>query len=211
MLKKYLFLLFVFSPNILFAYDCSKYQYDVDVNIIVNSTDAKIEKSSEELIGKLGYTEPKMSYSLLTNTVVIPVHGGNCISLRGLDVNINQDFRIVIDKKLKEKSCAYNIVFKHEQDHVNVYKNIIKDNVDNIKKSIIDGLKSFHPVFSQTEYEDFPGKISQAGFAKKIVSDIMKKIEDENQKIDERGDSYHIWKCDDFYQEMKHNSNISID
>ena len=45
--------------------------------------------------------------------------------------------------------------------------------------------------------------------AKKIKN--LRIFEDENQKIDERGDSYYIWKCDDFYQEMKHNDNISID
>lgn len=211
MLKKYLFYLFLFLPNTLFAYDCSQYKYDVDVNINVNVGDIKIETSNEELVGKLGYTEPKISYNLLTRTVSIPVHGGNCVSLRGLDVNIKQDFRIVIDKKLKEKSCAYDIVFKHEQDHVNVYKNVIKDNIDNIKQSIINGLKDVLPVFSKNENEDFAKKVNEANFASKIKKDIVKKFEDENQKIDERGDSYYIWKCDDFYQEMKHNDNISID
>ena len=38
----------------------------------------------------------------------------------------------------------------------------------------------------------------------------MKKIKDENEKIDERGDSYYIWKCEDFYKEMK-DKNIVID
>ena len=95
---------------------------------ILKVNDVKTQKSDENLVGKLGYMEPKISYSAMSHNVMIPVHGGFCVSLRGLDIEINEDFNIIIDKRLKEKSCAYDIVYKHEQDHVKAYKNIINDN-----------------------------------------------------------------------------------
>ncbi len=212
MFKKIIFLLFVFSPYMSFAYDCSKYKYNPDVDIKLNIKDVKTQKSDKEMVGKLGYTEPKMSYSAMAHTVIIPVHGGYCASLRGIDIEIIEDFDVIIDKRLKEKSCAYDIVYRHEQDHVNVYKNVIKSNLDKIKKSVKDGAKDFKPIFIKSEKEvpDFSEKLNKSDFVEKIKSDIVEELTLENKKIDERGDSYHIWKCDDFYKKMK-NSDIVID
>ena len=202
----------MFLPNVLFAYDCSRYQYDVDTDIKFNINEVETKKSDEELVGKLGYTEPIISYTAMACTVIIPVHGGFCVSLRGIDIEISEDFNVIIDKRLKEKSCAYDIVFRHEQDHVDVYKNVIKDNIDKIKKSVIAGAKDFKPVFIKSEKEvpDYSEKLNKSDFVEKLKNDILKEITDKNEKIDERGDSFYIWKCDDFYKEMK-NSDIVID
>ena len=202
----------LFFSNTLFAYDCSRYQYDIDTDIKLNINDVKIQKSDKDLVGKLGYTEPLISYTAMASTVIIPVHGGFCASLRGIDIEISEDFNVIIDKKLKEKSCAYDIVFKHEQDHVDVYKNAIKSNIDKIKKSIKDGAKELKPIFVKSEKDvpDFSEKINNSNFVSKIKDEIKEKIKTENEKIDERGDSFYIWKCDDFYKEMK-NSGIVID
>ena len=212
MLKKFLALSVLFLPNVLFAYDCSQYKYTPDVDIKLNIKDVKLRKSDENMVGKLGYTQPKISYASIARTVIIPVHGGFCVSLRGIDIDIVEDFDVIIDKRLKDKSCAYDIVYKHEQDHVNVYKNVIKNNIDNIKQSIIDGVKNFQPEFVKSEKDasNLSEKVNKSDFVEKIKSDIMNKIKIENEKIDERGDSYYIWKCDDFYKEMK-NSDITID
>ena len=212
MFKKIIFLLSLVLPNLVFAYDCSRYQYDIDVDIKTDVNDIKTQKSDEILVGKLGYTEPVISYTAMASTVIIPVHGGFCVSLRGVDIKISEDFSVIIDKRLKEKSCAYDIVYKHEQDHVDVYKTVIKDNIDKIKKTIEKGAKDLKPVFVKNEKDlpDFSDKINKSDFVEKIKSDIMKEITDKNEKIDERGDSFYIWKCDDFYKEMK-NSGIVID
>jgi len=212
MFKKIIFLSVLFFPSMLFAYDCSQYKYDPDVDIKLNIKDVKIQKSDKDMVGKLGYTKPEISYSAMAQTVIIPVHGGYCASLRGIDVEINEDFYVVIDKRLKEKSCAYEIVYKHEQDHVDVYKSVIKNNMDKIKKSVIAGAKEFKPVFIKSEKEvpDFSEKMNKSDFVEKIKAEIVKEITDKNEKIDERGDSFYIWKCDDFYKEMK-NKDIVID
>lgn len=212
MFKKIIFFSILFLPNTLFAYDCSRYKYDIDTDIKLNINDVKTRKSEEDLVGKLGYTEPVISYTAMASTVIIPVHGGYCVSLRGVDIEINEDFNVTIDKRLKEKSCAYDIVFKHEQDHVDVYKDVIKSNIDKIQKSIKKGAKDIKPVFIKDEKDipDFSEKINNSDFVNKIRDEIKEKIKTENEKIDERGDSFYIWKCDDFYKEMK-NSGIVID
>ena len=212
MFKKIIFLLAIILPNALFAYDCSQYKYDPDIDIKITVNDAKIKKSDENLSGKLGFCAPVILYGWSARTVFIPVHGGYCVSLRGLDIDISEDFDITIDKRLKENSCAYNLVLKHEQDHMNVYKNTIQDNFDFIKNSVLKGVKDIEPEFIKNidENPDFNKKINDNDFVKKIKTDIMNKIKAENEKIDERGDTYYIWKCDDFYKEVK-NENIVID
>jgi len=215
MLKHGIFLLFLILPNVLFAYDCSKFKFDVDVNVnLENKEDINIKKSDEDLIGILGYTSPQISYNTPYQSVPIRVHGGYCVSLRSFDVNIIQNFNITIDRNLKEDSCAYNLVLKHEQDHVNVHKDILKSNIDNIKKTVYDTVNKIEPVFIQDLSEidniDFYKKIQETNSIKKLKEDIKNNLEQENNKIDERGDNFYIWQCEDFYKEMK-NKNIVID
>ena len=212
MLRKIYFLILTILPNVLFAFDCSQFKYDADVDIKLKVNDTVIQQSDEKLVGKLGYTQPQISYNIFSHTVMIPVEDGNCISLRGMDIEINEDYDIIIDKILKEKSCAYNIVYEHEQDHVNVYKNVIKDNIDSIKKSISNELKNFEPIFieNNSEIPDYSDIVVNNNFVRQTISNIMNKFETKNKKIDERGDVYNIWKCEDFYQDMK-NSDFVID
>lgn len=211
MLNKYLFLLFVFIPNTLFAVDCSKFKFDVDVNVKITNEDIKIKKSDKELVDMLGYAEPQLSYSVPYQNIPIRVHGGFCVALRWVDVNITQKFDIVLDKNLKENSCAYKLVLQHETDHVNVNKKVLNDNKDYIKKSVRDVANSIEPIFVKDLSEidksvDFYEKIKDNDIIKKMKSDIKSKIDKENENIDERGDNYDIWKCDDFYKDMKENA-----
>ena len=215
MLKHGVFLLFLFLPNVLFAYDCSKFKFDVDVNVnLENKEDVKIKSSDKDMVGMLGYTLPQMSYNTPYQSVPIRVNGGYCVSLRSFDVNIIQSFDITIDRNLKENSCAYNLVLKHEQDHVNVHKDVFKSNIDNIRKTVYDAANTIKPVFvkdlSESESVDFYGKIQEMDSIKKLKEDIKNKLKQENDKIDERGDNFYIWQCEDFYKEMK-NKNIVID
>lgn len=215
MLKHGIFLLFLFLPNILFAYDCSKFKFDVDVNVnLENKEDIKVKKSDKDLVGMLGYTSPQMSYNTPYQSVPIRVSGGYCVSLRSFDVNIIQKFDIIIDKNLKENSCAYKLVLKHEQDHVNVHKDVFKSYIDNIRKTVYDAVNKIEPVFvqdlSEIENIDFYDKIQNIDSVKKLKQDIKNKLDQENKKIDERGDTFYIWQCEDFYKEMK-NKNIVID
>ena len=208
MLKKYSFLLFLFLPNTLFAFDCSKFKFDVDVNLTIKTEDVKIKKSDKDLVGMLGYAAPQLSYEVPYQKVPIRVHDGYCVALRWVDVNILQTFDIVIDRNLKENSCAYNLVLKHETDHINVSKKILKENEDYIKKSVASVANNMEPIFIKDLSEldnssDFYDKIKENDVIKKMQQDIKDKIKTENDKIDERGDNYDIWKCDDFYKDMK--------
>ena len=194
-----------------FAVDnCLRFKYNVDVNI-TNTTDnnTTFEKSSENLVGKLGYTLSNIEYSYQVLMIPIKVTDGYCLSLRSIDVNIKPKFNIVLDKRLKDDSCAYKIVYQHEQDHKNVFEKTIKDNIDNIKKAIIEASKSVKPVFikdmdaANNVQTESTKSIEKHKSVEKIKEKIQNTIDEENQKIDTRGDDYSIWKCEDFYNEMK--------
>ena len=210
----------MFLPCISFADDiCSKYKFDTDVNMKDTTVyEAKIKSSKDNLVDKMGYIESSLSYSLKELFVNIPVKNGYCVSLRSVDIEINTpEFNIIIDRRLNPKTCAYNIVLSHETDHMNVYKNIIKNNIEDIKKSVKNATNTIKPVFIsdlnniETAKSDVLKQIESYSDVKKIKDKITSEIIEKNNEIDIRGDSYDMWKCEDFYKEMKNNTNITID
>lgn len=199
--------------------NCLRFQYDVDVNVKNNTeNNVSVEKSAENLVGKLGYTLSSIAYSYQMLIIPVQVSGGYCLSLRGIDIDVSPKFNIVIDKRLKENSCAYKIVYQHEHDHKDVYEKNLKDNIDNIKNAVVSATKTVKPVFvrdlsavNDIEME-MSKKIENFADVEKIKEKIKNKTDTENKQIDTRGDDYKIWKCKDFFDEMKDFYNtITID
>ena len=221
MLKKIIFFIPLFISCDLFASDdCSKFKFDVDVNINLNNNEnININKSKENLVDKMGYIESGITYNARYIIVPIMVQDGFCVSLRSVDVDINfPAFNIVIDKRLKENSCAYNIVLQHEKDHMQSEKNVVKDNLENIKKSVFNAAQSINPIFvakeqNQTEArENIYKQLETHKDVVDIIDKIKQELKQENDKIDFRGDSWQMWQCEDFVEEMKNSAdNISID
>ena len=221
MLKIFLTFLYVFIPAYVFADDvCSKYKFDVDVNV-KNTTEYNptVKKSVENMVGRLGETIYQTSYESKILLINIPVKNGYCVSLRSVDININvPEFIINIDKRLKPDTCAYKIVLSHEKDHMNVNKNVLNENMENIKKAISKAANSINPIFVSDikNSNNIQSEIQKNIESFKDVKDIKEKIQSEmdknNEDIDTRGDSFEIWKCEDFYKEMKNNRDtITID
>lgn len=217
----FLLCLYVFIPFAAFAEDvCLKYKFDTDVNV-KNTTvyNPFIKLSEENMVGKMGETIYQTSYSSKILLINIPVKNGFCVSLRSIDIDINvPEFTIILDKRLKQDKCAYDIVLSHEQDHMNVNKNVINNNIDNIKKAILSAVNGINPVFI-TDTKDatrIQKEIQEKIESFKDVKDIQQKIKTEidknNEDIDTRGDSFKVWKCEKFYKEMKNYSDtITID
>lgn len=198
------------------ADDCSQYKYtpSVDVNIVDSETN--IKSSDKKMDDMLGYTTGNFHYEIHTMPVAIRSPNGQCISIRGIDVNVGVNpIEIIIDNRIKPKSCAYNIVLSHERDHENVYRTTLKTYIDDIRRDVYDVVDSIKPVF-------VPNESDVNSVIKQIQSEIQSKltfpdkinniIESEQVKIDTRGDDYKIWQCDDFFNEMKNSWNgIVID
>lgn len=219
--KIFLISCYVFIPLYAFADNvCSKYKYDTDINVKNNTKyNPTIKYSNENMVGKLGEIQYQTSFSSKLLLINIPVKNGFCVSLRSVDVDINvPEFIINIDKRLKKDSCAYKIVLKHEMDHMDVNKNIINSNIDNIRRAILNATKSTEPLFvsDMKNIEKVQSEIREKIENFKEVKDIEEKLKldalKNNEDIDTRGDSFEIWKCEDFYKEMKNNHDtISID
>lgn len=219
--KFFLVCFYVFIPFAVFAEDiCSKYKFDVDVNVQNKTVYNPVIKMSEEnMVGKMGETLYQTSYASKILLINIPVKNGFCVSLRSVDIDINvPEFTIILDKRLKKYKCAYDIVLSHEQDHVNVNKSVINNNIDNIKKAVLSAVSAINPVFITDikDAEKIQKEIQEKIESFKDVKDIQQKIKTEmdknNEDIDTRGDSFNVWKCEDFYKEMKKFSDtITID
>ncbi len=208
--KIFIIIVCLFSFSVMADDNCLRFRYDVDINI-KNNTDNNVvvEKSAENLVGRLGYTVSNITYSYQLLMVPVRVENGYCLSLRSIDIDVSPKFNIVLDKRLKENSCAYKIVYQHEQDHKDVYEKILKDNIDNIKSAVIEATKSVKPVFlknidkaNDVEIE-ISNKLEKYSEVEKIKEKIKNLTDEENKKIDTRGDDYKIWKCKDFFDEMK--------
>ena len=221
MLKKILFLSYFFVFFDVFAStDCSKFKFNPDIKINhIDSNIINVEESEENLVNKFGYVESSIGYNTKYMIIPILVKDGFCLSLRSVDVNITfPEFNVVIDKRLKKDSCAYNVVLKHEKDHIEKEKETINSNLENIKKAVLSAALSIEPVFAKRD-EDIQA-IEKKMFEKlkehKDIVEIIKKVKDElsneNEEIDVRGDSWEIWQCEDFFEEMKNSyANIPID
>ena len=210
MLKKNLVLFFIFMPFSGYCVDnCLRFQYDVDVNVEQAEDVVEIEKSSENLSGELGHTLSNRScnYNMLFINVRVP--DGYCVSLRSINMKINQNFNIVLDKRLKEGSCAYNLVMKHEKDHMNVTKKVLDDNMDNIKNALKKSMKNLYPVFVENTEKNndiesvIVEKIENSKFMKKIKEQVENETQKESNNIDTRGDDYELWRCKDYMKEME--------
>ncbi len=213
MLLKKTLIFMLFFPSIVFADDiCSKFKYDVDINLnkIIND-DVSIKKSEKNLVGELGYAKLAPGYKYNFYTVTIPVMGGYCISLREVNIDvIYPSFDIVIDKDLKEDGCAYKYVLEHEKDHIRNTRKVLDSNLENVKEKLLTKVaNSIDPIFVK-DPEESNSTTSKIGeqlqnhpeiveFLKKIDSEI----EQENIKIDTRGDQYEIYKCKDFFEQRK--------
>ena len=221
MFKKFLFLVCLFISCDLFAVeDCSEFKFNPDININnINNDNVIVEKSEENLVGKLGYVKSSITYNVKYIVIPISVKDGFCLSLRSVDVDIKfPEFDIVIDKRLKEDTCAYNIVLQHEKDHIQQDKDVIYSNLENIKKSVLNAVESIKPVFVENGEDTEKNKIkiyeqlTNHKDVVDIISKIKQELRQENEKIDLRGDSFKIWQCEDFYKEMKdYYDKISID
>ena len=64
-----------------------------------------------------------------------------------MDITLLPKFNIVLDKRLKDGTCAYKVVYQHEQDHKDVYEKYLSENMENIKKAVIEATKSVKPVY----------------------------------------------------------------
>ena len=198
-------------PVAVFADDvCPYFQYDVDINVR-NSTKDKVNivSSSENLVGKLGYTESRVAFEYKFLMIPVRISDGYCISLRGVDIDVFfPEFNIIIDKRLKPDSCAYNVVLNHEQDHVNAHKNVLNDNMRDIRRALVEAVNNIKPVFVQTldQQEDVQmdilKRLENYKSVLRVQEQVSKSLDEENKKIDTRGDDYQVWKCQDFYEEM---------
>ena len=103
--KFFLVCFYVFIPFATFAEDiCSKYKFDVDVNVQNKTVYNPVIKMSEEnMVGKIGETLYQTSYASKILLINIPVKNGFCVSLRSVDIDINvPEFTIILDKRLKK-------------------------------------------------------------------------------------------------------------
>lgn len=213
-------LLMFFCCDVFASVDCSRFRFDPYIGVhIIDTSKVNIQQSKENLVGKMGYLESGISYNAQYTMLPIPVKNGFCLSLRSVDVYIQfPDFNIIIDKRLKENSCAYNVVLKHEQDHMVSEKEVIYSNSENIKVSVLGAAWSIDPKFvkNNEELEKYKESVYDLLMKHKDVVDIIDKIKTQiqnvNEDIDLRGDSYELWKCEDFFEEMKNSSDkMSID
>lgn len=212
----------LFFPSVVLADDiCSRFKYEPEINVKkVVDDDIDIKKSNESFVDKLGYAMLKPGYKYSLYTVLIPVNGGYCVSLRGIDIDVlYPSFDIVIDKSLTEENCAYKYVLEHEKDHVKNTRKVLDTNLENITENVlVKVVNSINPVFinSINEKNDVNTKIEEQLQNHPDIVALLKKIdneiEEENKKIDSRGDQYEIYKCKDFYEQMKNSrKDIQID
>ena len=204
MLKKLLFLLLVFIPNIVKADDCLAYKLTPKITIIIPYWQKDVIQPLQSMDTTHGNVIATFVDNYEITTDITSIEDGFCISLKSIDATIGYtDFIVRIDKSYKPNTCSYNTILSHEDMHINAYLSIIEDNKNLFNESLQYAANSITPIFIKTieEAESATDKLNeQLQKHPEIVllkQNIKAQEEIRNKYVDEKYNGELLKKCSD--------------
>jgi hypothetical protein len=162
-------------------------------NIIVNFIDYKIsiDNSKSNLKDIYGDINAELGSYYKLQTEITEFENKFCMRLTDVEIDIGYpEFIIRIDKNYKLDSCEYNMVLKHEKEHLETYVNILEDKKDEIKSAFQNAVNLTKPELSDKEFDNndmdkFINQIRNSADVKTLFNKIKIEEEIQNKKIDE--------------------------
>jgi len=203
MLKRFIFLLYLFIPCDLFAVDdCLGYKLTPKITVKSPSWEKSVVQPLKKMDVLHGNVIATLVNEFEITTDLTSIEDGFCVSLKNIDVTIGySDFLVQIDISNKPNTCSYNAILQHEDEHIRAYLSVIDDNQDLIKKSIQSASDSIMPVFIKKE-SDIESAIDKLNNMLQDHPDIVLlkqhiKAEEEirNKHVDLNDNSNTLKKC----------------
>ena len=81
---------------------------------------------------------------------LVPFQNGYCVYLTSVEANFGlQKMQVFVASELKQGGCAYNAVLDHENQHVAINRETVKEFAPRIHAQLQDELEKLRPVFTR--------------------------------------------------------------
>lgn len=201
-MKKIIFIFCILFCVPSFAHDCLTYKIEPDISLSEPEYKKTVNFSVENMPAHHGLVEANITtkYDVILN--MYETTNGFCVVLSKINAVFGFDkFNVLVDKQHETNNCAYNAVLHHEEKHIEVYLNIIKDFKDDIKDSLFTAADSVMPIFieKESDIELAFEELNQEFMAHPDLLLIAQKVyaaqEIRNKQIDREENNHELNSC----------------
>ena len=171
-----------------FATDNAPTTYNNALNVTGLQNMARLNGGS--VAGKhqraLGLTTSQMALSIKGQTSILPITGGYCVYLNALDANFGyRRMDVLIASEFRPGSCEYKTILDHENQHVAINRNTIKEYAPLIRQEMERQLQTVQPRFTRDAQAGSDEKIAaiQNGLSP-LLDQVEAKLTQRNGVID---------------------------
>lgn len=137
-----------------------------DVRQLYTANGQRVSRAHSNAIG-ITYAEIALSLSAATRSIPRE-RGGYCVYLDEVRAEFGFDkFEVYIGKEYPKGSCEYRTILDHENEHVVINNNVVKDYGPRIRRTIEQQLASMPPLFAP----------SVNNGARRAVQELQQRIE----------------------------------
>lgn len=201
-MKKIIFIIFIIFCTPLFAHDCLTYKVEPTILLSQPEYEKTINFSAENMPAHHGKVEANITTNYDVVLDMYETTNGFCVVLSQIKAIFGfNKFDVLIDKQHETNICAYNAVLHHEEKHIEVYLNIIKDFKNDIHDSLYTAADSVMPIFIEKEsdielaFEELNQEFISHPDLLLIAQKVYAAQEIRNKQIDQNEDNGELNSC----------------
>ncbi|GHT58720.1 hypothetical protein FACS18945_4780 [Bacteroidia bacterium] len=186
-----------------YAGDCMQFKKNPKLEFKILEQEVKIIPSNHYAEKAHGHVNSSMETAYEIQTITTNFEDGYCVLLNKVSFKIGyNDFIIHINPEYEKDSCEYEIVLKHEMQHVDAYLSVINMEKKRLEESFHFSANSIFPIFIKdlSELEIATDSIKQQlednPKMKLSIQKIMAEQEIRNRRIDEDPENKKINECE---------------
>jgi len=138
----------------------------------------------------------KRTYTTRSNArfVMKPARNGRyyCVRLQTVDLTVGLGrIDVYVTKKYRKNTCAYRAVLRHEQEHVDINRRVLRRVMGRIEDQVRTAVYRFKPFSARTKAD---AKQKLSNYFKDSLSPLYKKLDQEANKENARIDTEQSYK-----------------
>jgi len=127
-------------------------------------------------IGGLTTAEPMVKSEVVANMVIKPDQSGVCARPALKLVVGYSAMNVYMDREIPRSTCIYNAIFAHEMHHVAIYKDYIRNHLDEIRQRVDEKFNgrayTFKSIFEAKQYVEILGQVFVQRVTEQFFHDV---------------------------------------
>lgn len=138
----------------------------------------------------LGLTVADFKFTMRVNVKYLPLSGKRyCVVLHAVDVSVGYPagFAVYIDRKFRRDGCEYRSVQKHENTHVDIFRDNMKLYATRLKKELEAAVRRLKPVYAYSPdqgAEKVKAQLKRG--TDRVTEEMHRTVNAENTRFDAR-------------------------